>query len=188
MATATTTPAKLKLNRRGNSDYGRTVRLSNGTEVVLRVFGTYVSGSDPTSTVHNAWVWTAQINGKTVDAPETLRRRRDAVELLESELAKMEAQVVEPATTANGKSSTTAAADRLKEQADTTHPMFRAKPGASEGIITDPLMRTTVRIKGTTIVGVVIAKTIGEQERLRLELPDGSKAWASPEVVEAVSL
>lgn len=180
--------AKLALKRVGPSDYGLKLR-HNGEIIDLRVTGTYVSGQDNNSTVRNAWIWTARLNGKIIDAPETLLRKRDAISLLAEELNKRGVTEFKPSTLTNSKSSVKAADELVKQKADTTHPMFRAKVGiTSEENIVDPIMRTTVRIKGTTLVGVVIAKTTGSQERLRLEFPEGHKAWALREVVEDVSL
>lgn len=181
---------KLALKRVGPSDYGLKLR-HNGEIIDLRVTGTYVSGQDNISTVRNAWIWTARIDGKVIDAPETLLRKRDAIRLLIEELNKRGVKDFKPSTLTNSQSSVKAADELVKQKADTTHPMFRPKAaagGASEETAVDPILRTTVRIKGTTLVGVVVAKTTGTQERLRLEFPEGHKAWALREVVEDVSL
>lgn len=184
------TAVKIAFKRIGPSDYGFKLR-HDGEILDLRVTGTYVRGADPTSTVHNAWVWTARLNGEIVESKETLLRKKDAHDLLVKELAKrgvkeFKSTPVETARSNGSRSNTKVAQNQLKK-ADKTHPMFRTVSPPAENEI-DPILRTTVRIKGTTLVGVVIAKTSGDRERLRIEFPEGHKAWATREVVESVTL
>lgn len=186
----TTTPLpKIAFKRIGPSDYALKIR-HDGEIIDLRVTGAYVRGGDVNSTVHNAWVWTAYLNGEIVDSPETLLRKKDATELLVRELMNRGIKQFKPTTVlpeTNGSKSNNKVAQSLKKQADKTHPMFKTVVPEPEKTV-DPLMRTTVRIKGTTLVGVVIAKTSGDRERLRLEFPEGHHAWALRDVVEEVPL
>jgi hypothetical protein len=185
------TDVKIAFKRIGPSDYGLKLR-HNGEIIDLRVTGTYVRGADASSTVHNAWVWTARLNGEIVESKETLLRKKDATELLIKELAKRGVKEFKPAVStvpsSNGSAkSNTKVAQSLLKKADKTHPMFAPASPTAESEV-DPILRTTVRIKGTTLVGVVIAKTSGDRERLRIEFPEGHKAWATREVVEEVPL
>src|SRR6185503_6121252 len=76
-----------------------------------------------------------------------------------------------------------------KKAAAQTHPIFRpAATVTAESSANDPIMNATVRVKGTTLVGEVIAKTTGEKERLRVQSPEGFCIWALRDVIEEVAL
>ena len=162
---------RLKFKRIGSSDYALTIDSADGSDKInLRVIGHYVPASEGAD-VRNGWVWTAFINGQPVDAPTTLTRKRDAINLLQAKLDEMAASIA-----------------KAKKAAADNHKTFRRSTNGTKKAAAPTIIDHTVRVKGTTLIGTVTALTQGDKERLRIATPEGYNLWALREVTEEVKV